>query len=349
MFPASYTAHGRLLGVSFLITWHPPAVETGRHSVLLNALLLEQGLGHTVTVLGHRPQEETFRQRWALLTSEYFSVASSLVSEWTRSCSLKHCISNELLLQSWSWLRCSPLLFSGCGSEILYFKKLEWVVKSSLLPTISHLSLQLLHAPMVIFTCRMFFHHSSAAGQDGVHLASVLTKDKWALGPQWFTLAARGFQNSKLFFITAMWYEVSCSRCSNVYYSRPWSGEFIKFPRLSKKSHLSDWLAFCLCQLKVHSPEARKRLFLLCSMYIWKQYCEVNLIILWRIVLIWLIHFLLFHSVRFFLFFSFALSQGCRRHESMIFTLHCVTLSFCTYRFAGSTTSNCGSWKKLSI
>lgn len=265
--PAGDTADGRLLGVIFPVTWHLPAVGTGRHCAALcfsTTLLLEQELGHAVTVLGHRPREETFRQRWALLTSEYFSVASSLVSEWTRSCSLKHCISNELLLWSWSWLRCSPLLFSGCGSEILYFKKLEWVVKSSLLPTISHLSLQLLHAPMVIFTCRMFFHHSSAAGQDGVHLASVLTKDKWALGPQWFTLAARGFQNSKLFFITAMWYEVSCSRCSNVYYSRLWSGEFIKFPCLSKKSHLSDWLAFCLCQLKVPSPEARKRVFFGC-------------------------------------------------------------------------------------
>lgn len=104
-----------------------------------------------------------------------------------------------------------------------------------------------------------FFSPSSAAGQDGVHLASVLTKDKWALGPQWFTLAARGFQNSKLFFITAMWYEVSCSRCSNIYYSRLWSGKFIKFPHLSKKSHLLERLAFCLCQLKVCSPETRKR------------------------------------------------------------------------------------------
>lgn len=155
----------------------------------------------------------------------------------------------------------SQMLFSGPCREILWSKKLEWVVKSFLLPARSHLSLQLLYAPLVIFTCRVFFFpHSSAAGQDGVHLASVLTKDKWALGPQWFTLAARGFQNSKLFFITAMWYEVSCSRCSNIYYSRLWSGEFIKFPHLSKKSHLSEWLAFCLCQLKVCSPEARKKI-----------------------------------------------------------------------------------------
>lgn len=43
--------------------------------------------------------------------------------------------------------------------------------------------------------------HSLAASGDGVSLASSLTKDKWALGLWWSTMAARGFQNSKLFFI----------------------------------------------------------------------------------------------------------------------------------------------------
>lgn len=43
--------------------------------------------------------------------------------------------------------------------------------------------------------------HSLAASGDGVSLASSLTKDKWALGLRWSTMAARGFQNSKLFFI----------------------------------------------------------------------------------------------------------------------------------------------------
>lgn len=44
--------------------------------------------------------------------------------------------------------------------------------------------------------------HSLAASGDGVSLASSLTKDKWARGLWWSTMAARGFQNSKLFFIT---------------------------------------------------------------------------------------------------------------------------------------------------
>lgn len=43
--------------------------------------------------------------------------------------------------------------------------------------------------------------HPLAASGDGVSLASSLTKDKWALGLWWSTMAARGFQNSKLFFI----------------------------------------------------------------------------------------------------------------------------------------------------
>lgn len=49
--------------------------------------------------------------------------------------------------------------------------------------------------------------HSLAASGDGVSLASSLTKDKWARGLWWSTMAARGFQNSKLFFITGqvMW------------------------------------------------------------------------------------------------------------------------------------------------
>lgn len=163
----------------------------------------------------------------------------------------------------------------------------------------------------------VFSPHSSAAGQDGVHLASVLTKDKWALGPQWFTLAARGFQNSKLFFITAMWYEVSCSRCSNIYRSRLWSGEFIKFPHLSKKSHLSEWLAFCLCQLKADSPEARKtvRFFgrvastygngtmrLICSS--WEESFSFG-------------RFIVYFSIQCNLFCRFF--KGCRQHRSMLF------------------------------
>lgn len=43
--------------------------------------------------------------------------------------------------------------------------------------------------------------HPLAASGGGVSLASSLTKDKWALGLWWSSMAARGFQNSKLFFI----------------------------------------------------------------------------------------------------------------------------------------------------
>lgn len=43
--------------------------------------------------------------------------------------------------------------------------------------------------------------HPLAASGGGVSLASSLTKDKWALGLWRSSMAARGFQNSKLFFI----------------------------------------------------------------------------------------------------------------------------------------------------
>lgn len=62
--------------------------------------------------------------------------------------------------------------------------------------------------------------HSSGAGWGGVHLALLLTQDKRAWGPGRFTLAARGFQNSKLFFITATWYEGGCSRCTQISHRR---------------------------------------------------------------------------------------------------------------------------------
>lgn len=153
----------------------------------------------------------------------------------------------------------SQLLSSGCWMKSFGLKSLSELWKAFYyLPGVTCLwnSCKLF---WLFLLADCFFPHSSAAGQDGVHLASVLTKDKWALGPQWFTLAARGFQNSKLFFITAMWYEVSCSRCSNIYYSRLQSGEFIKVSSFVQKSHLSEWLAFCLCQLRVHSPGARRR------------------------------------------------------------------------------------------
>lgn len=49
-----------------------------------------------------------------------------------------------------------PVAFLRTLNEILWSKKLEWVVKSFLLPARSHLSLQLLQALLVIFTCRVF-------------------------------------------------------------------------------------------------------------------------------------------------------------------------------------------------
>lgn len=89
--------------------------------------------------------------------------------------------------------------------------------------------------------------HSSGAGRGGVHLALLLTQDKRAWGPQRFTLAARGFQNSKLFFITATWYEGRCSRCTQISrcrLGRVVEGEdSLKFALLSrkKKGPLSQW------------------------------------------------------------------------------------------------------------
>lgn len=168
----------------------------------------------------------------------------------------------------------SQLLSSGLWMKYLSLKSLSELWKAFYyLPEVTCLcnSCKLF---WLFLLAECFFPHSSAAGQDGVHLASVLTKDKWALGPQWFTLAARGFQNSKLFFITAMWYEVSCSRCSNIYYSRLQSGEFIKVSSFVQKSHLLEWLAFCLCQLRVHSPRARRREGVL---VVWEVHIEMEL------------------------------------------------------------------------
>lgn len=89
--------------------------------------------------------------------------------------------------------------------------------------------------------------HSSGAGRGGVHLALLLTQDKRAWGPRRFTLAARGFQNSKLFFITATWYEGRCSRCTQISLcrlGRVVEGEdSLKFALVSrrKKGPLSQW------------------------------------------------------------------------------------------------------------
>lgn len=89
--------------------------------------------------------------------------------------------------------------------------------------------------------------HSSGAGRGGVHLALLLTQDKRAWGPRRFTLAARGFQNSKLFFITATWYEGRCSRCTQIprrLLGRVVEGEDpLKFALVSRKKQgpLSQW------------------------------------------------------------------------------------------------------------
>lgn len=89
--------------------------------------------------------------------------------------------------------------------------------------------------------------HSSGAGRGGVHLALLLTQDKRAWGPRRFTLAARGFQNSKLFFITATWYEGRCSRCTQISHrrlghvvEREDSLKFVLVSRI-KEGPLSQW------------------------------------------------------------------------------------------------------------
>ena len=89
--------------------------------------------------------------------------------------------------------------------------------------------------------------HSSGAGRGGVHLALLLTQDKRAWGPGRFTLAARGFQNSKLFFITATWYEGGCSRCTQISHRRlgrvAQGEDSLKFALVSekKKGSRSQW------------------------------------------------------------------------------------------------------------
>lgn len=100
----------------------------------------------------------------------------------------------------------SPLLCGNCSppslSKCCVLKSQSGVQEALLNPHRPLVSAPFPRALGYFYSLRAS-SHSSGAGRGGVHLALLLTQDKRAWGPGRFTLAARGFQNSKLFFITA--------------------------------------------------------------------------------------------------------------------------------------------------
>lgn len=152
-------------------------------------------------------------------------------TEWPGCYQEFHFLSSEP--QDWMKLgRHSPLQSLDLQSPLLCRKSPPLPVsKCSVLKSPSGLWEALLNLHRLLITAPFpralgYFYslqassHSSGAGQGGVHLALLLTQDKRAWGPGRFTLAARGFQNSKLFFITATWYEGRCSRCTQISHRR---------------------------------------------------------------------------------------------------------------------------------
>lgn len=155
------------------------AEGTGRLCAALGssaASLPERGPGHAVTVLGRCPWGGTARKcghqnisllslaryqnGWGILVWNAAFLMSCyvfLTMAQMRSPLFFKSLSFFYLITSPCPLPPLPVAFLTTGREILWSKKLEWVVKIFLLPAISHSSLQLLHAPLVIFTCRMFF------------------------------------------------------------------------------------------------------------------------------------------------------------------------------------------------
>lgn len=179
MYPTGHLADGRH-GYHFAaLSWHVHAERTGRLCAALGssaASLPERGPGHAVTALGHCPWGGTARtcshQNISLLSLAWYQNGWGVLvwnTAFPMSCyvfltmapMLSPLFFNSL---SFFYLITSPcplpalkVAFLNTGREILWSKKLEWVVKIFLLPAISHSSSQLLCAPLVIFTCRMFF------------------------------------------------------------------------------------------------------------------------------------------------------------------------------------------------